>query len=178
MNSNLFLILGGLAAGILIYAAEYYFNRNSDEEPHRYGRSPRNDGDEDDDEDQTSGHTSKCNLKPVKRGSRRPGPDEVCPICQDRLIRREVQVDFVISLPNCGHWYHRRCALRLLDYHPSCPMCRAPIDGSKLNSDLNRASAEIESLNFSLDDSANYRSNDTSADSPSTSNSPRKDKRK
>lgn len=36
-----------------------------------------------------------------------------------------------VSLPGCGHWFHRSCAARWLERNNSCPMCRRAVKNVK-----------------------------------------------
>jgi len=59
-----------------------------------------------------------------------------CTICID-----EVKVgDEVVVLP-CRHWFHEECASLWLKQHNSCPVCRAPIDGTAAGKPRNDATS-------------------------------------
>lgn len=115
------ILIGGLAAGILYFIYEKW--RSEDQHPERpYGRgkSPY-------EGDYILINGTNSNLKS-------PSKDDVCGICLDYLILRgDVQKAYVIiSLPKCHHWFHQKCAIRLMEYHPLCPVCREPIDKEAL----------------------------------------------
>lgn len=155
MNGNFWLFLGGLAVGVIIYAADYY-NRRQEEQGYEYSSSSnggnyRSNLSEQDELVINTGNLDGQKRKRKYKGRNIPGPDEDCAICQDHLLRRDVQADCILSLPKCGHWFHKRCALRLLDYHPSCPICRVPIDSSKLRHQLQQATEEMDSLSSAND---------------------------
>jgi len=51
--------------------------------------------------------------------SREMGKDEVCAICYDNFEDQEV-----VSLPECGHYYHIMCIKNWLSIKPECPCCK------------------------------------------------------
>jgi E3 ubiquitin-protein ligase RNF115/126 len=55
------------------------------------------------------------------------GPEQrgECTICIDEMHMG----DEVLVLP-CNHWFHEECAVLWLREHNTCPICRAPIEGS------------------------------------------------
>lgn len=125
------LLFGSLAVGALFFIYEFYKERNGDHEemPHGYGGAPLS---EEDIIDLDSVETSEVRRR-IGHNRTLPGRDEVCSICLDMLIRRDADRRYcIISLPECGHWFHQKCAIRLLEYHPMCPVCRKNIDGAKL----------------------------------------------
>lgn len=124
------LLVGSVAAGVLLFIYEFYQNRSSQEEtPHGHRRPPMSE------EDIIDLDTVEPDEVRRRIGKNRtlPGRDEVCSICLDKLIRQGADYRYcIIALPECGHWFHQKCAIRLLEYHPMCPVCRKSIDGTKL----------------------------------------------
>lgn len=131
-------LLGSLAAGVLFCLYEFYQQRESAQADQNYGRGF--DGSDDEFDDGNSEYIEIGDNRIIDRtnsssSERRPmpGADELCPICQDRLFRRSATRKYcLVSLPICGHWFHQKCAIRLMEYHPSCPVCRIGIDSAQL----------------------------------------------
>lgn len=134
------LLVGSLAAGVLFFVYEYYCRRenNHNEQPHGgIGRSLS-------DEEYIVIGGSEASQSERRPRLKAPGPDEMCAICLETLIRRDVERKYaIIALPHCGHWFHQKCAIRLLDYHPMCPVCRVEIDGRSLRNTPVRLTQEL-----------------------------------
>lgn len=129
------LLVGSLAAGILVFVYEWYYNREQMYEgAHHDGSCPPDDPVN---EDFIEINTSIPRQATGRLGHqfKLPGNEEVCSICLEHLVKRNVSRRYcIIALPQCGHWFHQRCALRLLEYHPQCPVCRIDIDSAALRS--------------------------------------------
>lgn len=127
------LLLGSLAAGLCYYVYQYISER---EQQHQYGPSGTRFSEEDFIE--INGTTPKEVASNSNRKKKLPGKDDQCSICLEYLLRfgdPVVERKYcIIALPTCGHWLHQKCALRLLEYHPQCPICRVPIDMDDLRS--------------------------------------------
>lgn len=135
---NYWVLIGGLAAGVLFYIYEYNKNREQQHRQYEY-RDSRSHQYEDGDFNESEGWVSidRREVLEARLGPNRkmPGRDELCSICLDPLFRRgSVRKYAIIALPNCGHWLHSACAHRLLSYSPMCPVCRVPIDPEKIRS--------------------------------------------
>lgn len=124
------LLVGSLAAGVLLFIYEWYNNRDDDHPEGGHGHSgpPRT---------YPAGDFLEINetipnqLK--NRVSKIPGKDDKCSVCLDPLMmENEARKYCIIALPKCGHWFHQKCAMRLLEYHPQCPECRTPIEVADL----------------------------------------------
>lgn len=123
------LLLGSLAVGALYLFYESYRAREQQyaENQHRSDSGGRFYMSETDDIEVGPASAAQNRNVPV------PDSTDICCICQDPLLQKDSTRRYcIISLPNCGHWFHQRCALRLLEYHPHCPVCRDPIDSSML----------------------------------------------
>lgn len=125
------LLVGSLAAGVLLFVYEWYNNR----EREQYESSYDNSGPRFSDEDyiEINETTPKEVEQRLGNKAKLPGPDDTCSICLDPFMLKDAERKYcIIALPQCGHWFHQRCAMRLLEYHPHCPICRVPIDHSSL----------------------------------------------
>lgn len=113
-----------ITAGLVYFVYQYY---NNEHYQHSHnGRRPPTDEEY---EYELPNPTRNIRDSPVPP----PSNDELCTICSDYLLRRNTSRSYcIISLPNCRHWFHQACALRLLEYHPNCPNCRTPIDRDNL----------------------------------------------
>lgn len=120
------LLFGSLAAGVLLLVYELYRRREEQytENSHR--------GSNLSDEEFIEIETSPKKLHSASITRKLPNPDDICSVCLDELVKtREIGKTAIIVLP-CDHWFHQKCALRLLEYHPQCPICRTPIDAAEL----------------------------------------------
>lgn len=120
------LFIGSLAVGVLYLIYENYRSREEQyaENQHRSSFRGRSLMSEEENIDVGSNQNATYQL---------PEPTDICCICQDALMLRNTTRRYcIIALPRCKHWFHQRCALRLLEYHPYCPVCRDPIDSSML----------------------------------------------
>lgn len=133
-------MVGSLAAGVLLFIYEFYQHRNNqhEEAPHGYGGGGGGAGPgpgpmiEEDILDLDSARPAEVRRR-IGKNRTLPGQEEVCSICLDKLVRRDADCRYcIIALPECGHWFHQKCAIRLLEYHPMCPVCRTSIDGTRL----------------------------------------------
>lgn len=151
-------LFGSLAAGVLLLVYELY--RRREEQYTENSHRGSNLSDEEFIEIETS--PKKLNSSAVSR--KLPNPDDVCSVCLDELVKtREVGKTAIIVLP-CDHWFHQKCAIRLLEYHPQCPICRTPIDAAELR----RTPVKIQRQIDSIDPPSRSASN---TDMPSTSSS-------
>jgi len=126
-------LLGSLAAGVLLFVYEWYSTRDQEEGSHHQGPGARNYSAEDlFDSEEITRPEEDTNARPPSH--KLPSIDEKCSICLELLFKIGSRKYSVIPLPKCGHWFHHRCALRLLEYHPYCPVCREPVDSSMLRS--------------------------------------------
>lgn len=118
------LMVGSIVAGVVFFLYEYYKERPDLQNPHQRSRDePRSGGDAPHSEDEFIEINSTSLNVPT------PGKKDDCPICLDPLYSAtQVGKVCIVALPGCGHWFHRKCAYRLLDYHPMCPVCRIRID--------------------------------------------------
>lgn len=124
--NNAWLYVGTLALGV-VYTI-YLYIKNT-EQPQTYGHANRYE----DDEEFVEIIPSERRNTTRPTISKLPGTDDMCTICQDHLIRKIPTRKYcLVSLPICGHWFHQKCALRLLEYHPKCPICRINIDRSMI----------------------------------------------
>lgn len=140
LNLSTYATFFGVAAGVVIFIYNYVNNSNTNR-PHSYGPEYRRPGgsryhDSSDDSDDDDSHPeTELNLKHTasKEIVRRPGPEDECTICCDHILKRNTTKPYcIICLPNCNHWFHQSCAMRLLEYHPACPNCRLPINRENL----------------------------------------------
>lgn len=124
-----FIIFGGIAAGIIYYVYQLYANR---ENQYQYG--PGGDGAHSSDEEYIIVPSTKSKSK--QKGKHSLTKDDICGICLDPLLRSDCndRAYSIIALPKCQHWFHQKCAIRLMEYHPLCPVCREPIDREALRS--------------------------------------------
>lgn len=145
------ILIGGVAAGVLLYLYEYWYKNSANQ----YSESPYGgrDGRPDGDEDEYIVVNETAPKKTLSNRPKLPSKDEQCVICLDFLIRRDETRGYaIIALPQCGHWFHQKCAIRLLEYHPSCPICRLPMDNNALRGTPVRvieSSSEGDSDNYS-----------------------------
>lgn len=127
------LFVGSLAAGVLLFVYQWYNDR---EQAHHEAPHGRGGGDRPtlSDEDFIEINTTAPKELERRLGDRKlPGEGDMCSICLELLINRTERKKYcIIALPRCGHWFHQKCALRLLEYHPQCPVCRIDIDSSAL----------------------------------------------
>jgi hypothetical protein len=56
----------------------------------------------------------------ARRSGGSSSADRGCVVCADEFAVG----DTVVRLPVCSHVFHERCALRWLERHNTCPMCR------------------------------------------------------
>jgi len=136
--------MGGFVIGALFLLYQYAYHAPNSHSAHRNDTRYRDDDDDDID------YNGRPNPDPspardATRPKRRtesphsrhrpklPAQGDVCPVCLDPLYRNAGRKYCILPLPRCDHWLHHKCALRLLDYHPSCPVCRTPIDSSELS---------------------------------------------
>lgn len=128
-NLNLTLTVGALALGVLFYIYEYW---SGGEHVHEEGPHASRTGGHDslsEDEYEVISETTNANIKVPKP----PTTEEDCPICLERLISiNTTRKTCLQALPECGHWFHKKCLIRLLEYHPHCPVCRKDIDSSMI----------------------------------------------
>lgn len=158
------LFVGSLAAGVLLFVYEWYCSREQAYEEGQHGPRGRLLSEEDFIE---INETTPMELE-RRLGSRAklPGTEELCSICLDNLIRRDTGERYcIIALPQCGHWFHQRCALRLLEYHPQCPVCRIDIDSAALKGTPVRL---IESISETGDNNSTETSSNKASSSSST----------
>lgn len=114
--------VASIAAGIIYYVYQTYSSRQP---PHDYGSGARSNDEEEYE------FVSRSDTPSTSQAL--PGRDENCCICLEGLYKKNSTRKYcLISLPRCGHWFHQKCALRLLEYHPMCPVCRVKIDHSML----------------------------------------------
>lgn len=125
------LILGSLAVGALYLFYESYRAREQQysENQHTSGQGGRF----------YLSETDEIEVGPssITRNSNITTPDssDICSVCLDPLLLKTTTRRYcIISLPGCGHWFHQKCAFRLVEYHPQCPVCRSPIDKDMLRS--------------------------------------------
>lgn len=122
------LLVGSLAAVVLTYVYQWYNSREREYTSGHGSDGPRTyPADDFIRINETTSREKQAHLP----GRTLPGLDEQCSICLDPLMRAESRKYCIISL-QCGHWFHQRCAIRLLEYHPQCPVCRVDIDSSML----------------------------------------------
>lgn len=122
------LLLGGLVAGVVYLVYEMYSNRQQQYEERNHHQSSNYD-----DEEFVEINTTRP--KVANASTKLPGENDDCCICLERLYDKSTSRRYcLVSLPGCGHWYHKKCALRLREYHPYCPVCRTPIDCSIFDS--------------------------------------------
>lgn len=121
------LLIGSLAAGVLFLV--YRLNRMREEQ---YRENPHGEGSNLSDEDFIEIETSPKKLNDTRLNRKLPNPDDVCSVCLDELAKVGRSGKSAIIVLPCDHWFHQRCALRLMEYHPNCPICRTPIDSAAL----------------------------------------------
>lgn len=125
------LLFGSLATGVLLFIYEWYCIRERYENAH--GQESDRRPFSADDFIEINETTPKDIDRRLGKDRKLPGPEELCSICLDPIFRKnETKKYSIIALPQCGHWLHQRCAIRLLEYHPHCPVCRVSIDSSCL----------------------------------------------
>lgn len=109
------IILGGLLGSLFYFAYNYMQQGEQQYEEAHYGsgRDDRGDADE---------IIINPDVSP-------PAREDLCPICQDLLRYPDANRSRILRLA-CGHWLHYGCARRLLEYSPSCPVCRHQLDSS------------------------------------------------
>lgn len=154
-NLNTVLMVGALALGVLYYVYEYWIGEGPHgESPH--GRGGRSRLSEDEEYEVVGGDSPS---KESRRVVRAPTTEEDCPICLERLIGTNITRKTCLqALPECGHWFHKKCLIRLLEYHPHCPVCRKNIDSSMIaNAPVRVIQVENESLNSDLEPSTSRR---------------------
>lgn len=140
-----------LTVGATVVFAIYQYIKNR-EQTHYYENSHRNGGDDNDDDDDfiEINPSTKPNTTTIRN---LPSAEEVCTICQDPLILKTASKKYcLVSLPVCGHWFHQRCALRLLEYHPMCPVCRIDIDRSMITNTVRFSQQAIDDCGDSSND--------------------------
>lgn len=115
------LILGGFVLGGLYYLYKTIKEREEEQRQQQYGHGS----------DMVDDFVFVPRV--LRRRCKKPKPDDICSICQDRLLQIEGRRKYgLVSLP-CAHWYHLDCAMRLVEYSdPHCPICRSPFDVSEL----------------------------------------------
>lgn len=139
------LLVGGMVLGGIFFFVDYYRRR---EEEQQYGFGGEG-GRPNDDEDYIEINEVVPKEVAASRQQAMPNRGEICTICLDPLVQEAARRYAIIRLPQCGHWFHQRCAIRLLEYHPNCPVCRIGIDSSSLR----REPVRIPSENISELDS-------------------------
>lgn len=146
-NLNTLLMVGAVALGVVYYIYEYW----SSEGPHGegpHGRGGRSGLSEDEEYEVVGGDSSS---KKPQRTVRTPTTEEDCPICLERLLNMNITRKTCLqALPECGHWFHKKCLIRLLEYHPHCPVCRKDIDSSMIANEPVRVIQEQDRLIQSL----------------------------
>lgn len=123
------LLVGSLAAGVLVYIYEYYKARESHQRERPHGADS---GYSDDDDYVTINETVPKKTESRRNTAKLPSKDETCSVCLDKLVYNLVKSKYCIIKIPCGHWFHQACAMRLLEYSTKCPVCRATIDMSVL----------------------------------------------
>jgi hypothetical protein len=127
------LFVGSLAAGVLLFVYEWYNSREQHHQEGPHGRGGSGASFSEEDFIQVNTTAPKELEERLGKDKKLPGKGEVCSICLEHLIKRDERKKYcIIALPRCGHWFHQKCALRLLEYHPQCPVCRVEIDSSAL----------------------------------------------
>lgn len=147
-NLNTVLMVGALAMGVIYYVYEFWNSAAPyGEGPHRGRGSSSGDDDEEFEVTGQEVSTKESSQRVVKT----PTTEEDCPICLERLISLNITRKTCLqALPDCGHWFHKKCLIRLLEYHPHCPVCRTNIDSSMItNAPVRIIQVEDEFQNIS-----------------------------
>lgn len=133
------LLIGTLATGVIYLV--YRFSRIRED---HYRETPFGDSSSLNEEDFIEIETAPKKLNNTRPNCRLPNPDDVCSVCLDELAKVGRDGKSAIIVLPCEHWFHQRCALRLMEYHPNCPICRTPIDGAALR----KTPVRIQSQDF------------------------------
>lgn len=121
----------GLAAGLIIFLYNNWDPTWFSQEPYSYQDTHCNPYSSSSDSDEDS--QNRTRRTETTDTIKLPGPDDECSICCSHLMRRSPYRSYcIVCLPSCEHWFHQSCAIRLLEYNPSCPNCRSPIDRERL----------------------------------------------